>query len=131
MLLTVYSLLFRLALPLVLFRLWWSGRKNPALRAGWRQRLGYVAASSEPVIWVHAVSVGETIAAAARPIAAFSAAEALSDSSTLGSAARRLLRRTAPPCTLSNPPSPANAGSKARQGKARRARNNRDLFHFM
>ncbi|HEY7775276.1 MAG TPA: lipid IV(A) 3-deoxy-D-manno-octulosonic acid transferase, partial [Kineobactrum sp.] len=64
MLLTVYALLFRLALPLVLLRLWWSGRKNPALRAGWRQRLGYVAASSEPVIWVHAVSVGETIAAA-------------------------------------------------------------------
>ncbi|MFW5823482.1 MAG: lipid IV(A) 3-deoxy-D-manno-octulosonic acid transferase, partial [Marinobacter sp.] len=31
---------------------------------GWQQRLGLVPALPEPVIWVHAVSVGETIAAA-------------------------------------------------------------------
>lgn len=60
----LYSLFFRLALPFVLLRLWWSGRENPDLWRNWQQRLGYVDASVEPVIWVHAVSVGETIAAA-------------------------------------------------------------------
>lgn len=60
----LYSLLFRLALPFVLLQLWWSGRGNPGLRSHWRQRLGYLQAPPQPVIWVHAVSVGETIAAA-------------------------------------------------------------------
>lgn len=60
----LYSLFFRLALPFVLLRLWWSGRENEDLRKNWRQRVGYVEPSPEPVIWVHAVSVGETIAAA-------------------------------------------------------------------
>jgi 3-deoxy-D-manno-octulosonic-acid transferase len=60
----IYSLLLRLALPFILLQLWWSGRGDPRLRANWRQRLGLVETSPEPVIWVHAVSVGETIAAA-------------------------------------------------------------------
>ena len=60
----LYSLFFRVALPFVLLRLWWIGRKNPEARDRWQERLGYVEPSSEPVIWVHAVSVGETIAAA-------------------------------------------------------------------
>lgn len=60
----LYSLFFRLALPFVLLRLWWSGRENLDLRKNWRQRVGFVGQSPEPVIWVHAVSVGETIAAA-------------------------------------------------------------------
>ncbi len=59
-----YSLFFRLALPFVLLRLWWQGRQSPETWLHWQQRLGYVAPSPEPVIWVHAVSVGETIAAA-------------------------------------------------------------------
>lgn len=59
-----YSLSFRIALPFVIFRLWWVGRKNPDGFVHWQERLGYVASSPEPVIWVHAVSVGETIAAA-------------------------------------------------------------------
>lgn len=59
-----YSLFFRIALPFVLLRLWWIGRSNPEAFVRWRERLGYVEASEEPVIWVHAVSVGETIAAA-------------------------------------------------------------------
>jgi len=54
----------RLALPFVLVRLWWQGRQSPELWENWKQRLGYVRSSPEPVIWVHAVSVGETIAAA-------------------------------------------------------------------
>ncbi|MEX0605668.1 MAG: lipid IV(A) 3-deoxy-D-manno-octulosonic acid transferase [Marinobacter sp.] len=60
----LYSLFFRLALPFVLIRLWWQGRQSPEIWHHWQQRLGYVARSPEPVIWVHAVSVGETIAAA-------------------------------------------------------------------
>ncbi len=60
----LYSLFFRLALPFVLLRLWWHGRRNPEAWKHWQERLGYVAPSPEPVIWVHAVSVGETIAAA-------------------------------------------------------------------
>lgn len=59
-----YSLFFRLALPFVLLRMWWQGRQSPETWLHWEQRLGYVALSPEPVIWVHAVSVGETIAAA-------------------------------------------------------------------
>lgn len=60
----LYSLFFRIALPFVLLRLWWNGRGNGGALAHWQQRLGFVEPSTEPVIWVHAVSVGETIAAA-------------------------------------------------------------------
>ncbi|WP_323754325.1 lipid IV(A) 3-deoxy-D-manno-octulosonic acid transferase [Marinobacter sp.] len=59
----IYSQLIRLILPFILLRLWWQGRKNPALRRNWQHRLGLVPEMSGPVIWVHAVSVGETIAA--------------------------------------------------------------------
>ena len=59
----IYSLLIRLALPFILVRLWWQGRKAPALRQNWQHRLGLVPEMHGPVIWVHAVSVGETIAA--------------------------------------------------------------------
>lgn len=56
-----------LALPLVLCRLWWRGRKEPGYRQHWGERLGFYgarAANDEPAtIWVHAVSVGETRAA--------------------------------------------------------------------
>lgn len=64
-----YSLFFRLALPFVLLRLWWQGRRNPRVVRDWKQRLGFVnlgdirAAGNRPLVWVHAVSVGETIAA--------------------------------------------------------------------
>lgn len=59
----IYSQLIRLVLPFILIRLWWQGRKAPALRQDWQHRLGLVPEISGPVIWVHAVSVGETIAA--------------------------------------------------------------------
>ncbi|TFW19762.1 3-deoxy-D-manno-octulosonic acid transferase [Massilia arenosa] len=55
-----------LALPLVLGRLWWRGRKEPGYRAHWAERLGFYGARRQPpgrAIWVHAVSVGETRAA--------------------------------------------------------------------
>jgi len=60
----IYSQLIRLLLPYIFLRLWWGGRHSPRLRRNWAQRLGFAPAVSSPVIWVHAVSVGETIAAA-------------------------------------------------------------------
>ncbi|HBX72138.1 MAG TPA: 3-deoxy-D-manno-octulosonic acid transferase [Halieaceae bacterium] len=64
MLRALYSFVFRLALPFVLLQLWWSGRGSAGLHGNWRERLGWVSPAPVPVVWVHAVSVGETIAAA-------------------------------------------------------------------
>ena len=63
-----YSVFFYLITPLVCLRLWWRGRRVPGYRRRWRERFGFippVSAGGEtpPLIWVHAVSVGETIAA--------------------------------------------------------------------
>jgi 3-deoxy-D-manno-octulosonic-acid transferase len=60
-----YTLMWCLALPLVLLRLWWRGRKEPGYRQHWRERLGFYGARSaaRQTLWVHAVSVGETRAA--------------------------------------------------------------------
>ncbi|GGE74596.1 3-deoxy-D-manno-octulosonic acid transferase [Streptosporangium jomthongense] len=60
----IYSQLIRLLLPFILLRLWWQGRQAPELRVNWQQRLGFVPRATGTVVWVHAVSVGETIAAA-------------------------------------------------------------------
>ncbi len=59
----IYSQLIRLILPFILLRLWWHGRQAPELRKNWSQRLGFVPRMEGAVVWVHAVSVGETIAA--------------------------------------------------------------------
>ncbi len=64
LLLSLYSTLFYLFTPVLLLRLWWRGRKAPGYRRNWTQRLGLGAAIRQPVIWVHAVSVGETVAIA-------------------------------------------------------------------
>lgn len=58
----LYSLAWWLALPLVLGRLWWRGRKEPGYRSHWAERLGFPGAppSARMTLWVHAVSVGET-----------------------------------------------------------------------
>jgi 3-deoxy-D-manno-octulosonic-acid transferase len=63
--LIVYSLMWRLALPFVLLRLWLRGRREPGYRRHWNERLGFYRGprSSVPTVWVHAVSVGETRAA--------------------------------------------------------------------
>lgn len=63
-----YSVMWWLALPLVLARLWLRGRKEPGYRGHWNERLGFYGAApaappASPVLWVHAVSVGETRAA--------------------------------------------------------------------
>jgi len=60
----LYTILLRLALPLVLARLWWRGRAEPAYRDDWDQRLGHYSGSfPDSCIWFHAVSVGEARAA--------------------------------------------------------------------
>jgi 3-deoxy-D-manno-octulosonic-acid transferase len=62
----LYSFVWWLALPLVLARLWWRGRKEPGYRRHIGERFGFywhIARPTGPVIWVHAVSVGETRAA--------------------------------------------------------------------
>lgn len=59
----LYTVLFYLALPLVLLRLWWKGRKNPAYRLRIKERFGLVSFTCKNAIWVHAVSLGETVAA--------------------------------------------------------------------
>ena len=59
-----YTLLFTLALPWVLLRLVWRARRQPAYLHHVGERLGcYREKSESPLIWVHAVSVGETRAA--------------------------------------------------------------------
>lgn len=65
MLRTIYTVAFLLALPFIFARLWWKEKKVPGYRIRWLQRLGifkYLKAP-KPVVWVHAVSVGEVVAA--------------------------------------------------------------------
>jgi 3-deoxy-D-manno-octulosonic-acid transferase len=60
----LYAALFYAAQPLVWLRLLWRGRKQPEYRQHIGERYGfYPAQTSAPVIWLHAVSVGETRAA--------------------------------------------------------------------
>ena len=60
-----YTLLLYLLTPLILTRLLWRSRRAPAYARRWRERFGFVPTIPEKqyVIWVHAVSVGETLAA--------------------------------------------------------------------
>jgi 3-deoxy-D-manno-octulosonic-acid transferase len=61
-----YSTLLRLLTPLYFVRLWRRGAREPAYRQFWKERLG--RSDVEVVtgrVWIHAVSLGETRAAAA------------------------------------------------------------------
>ena len=61
----LYTLLWWLALPLMFAHLLRRGSKQPEYRRCWRERLGWAPRLPDgPVIWLHAVSVGETRAAA-------------------------------------------------------------------
>lgn len=62
----LYTALLNLLIPFALLKLWWRGRKQPDYRRHIPERFGiYKTPSPEaPVIWLHAVSVGETRAAA-------------------------------------------------------------------
>ena len=64
----LYTFVYTLLLPVILLRLLWRSRLAPAYRQRWSERFGLFPAPSfdrnNPVIWLHAVSVGETLAAA-------------------------------------------------------------------
>ncbi|HAT6809349.1 TPA: 3-deoxy-D-manno-octulosonic acid transferase [Legionella pneumophila] len=60
----VYSFLMYLLTPYLFFRLWWKGRKLPAYRQRIAERFCLGLQEYAPVdVWVHAVSLGEVIAA--------------------------------------------------------------------
>jgi 3-deoxy-D-manno-octulosonic-acid transferase len=59
----LYTLVYYLIQPLLIARLLWRSLKAPAYREGMAQRYGfYQQPAKSTCIWVHAVSVGETIA---------------------------------------------------------------------
>lgn len=64
----VYSAVLTLLLPLIVLRMLWRSRRAPAYRRRLAERLGFfeAPAGDRPLLWVHAVSLGETLAA--RPL---------------------------------------------------------------
>lgn len=61
----LYGLLWLAAAPLALARLAWRSRRQPGYLAALGERFGgHAGTAPAPLIWVHAVSVGETRAAA-------------------------------------------------------------------
>ena len=62
----LYTLLWWLALPALPVRLWWRGRREPGYRRLVAERFGRYALARPPgpLVWIHAVSLGETRAAA-------------------------------------------------------------------
>jgi 3-deoxy-D-manno-octulosonic-acid transferase len=63
-----YSIVFLLAIPFIILRLIWRGTRASAYFKRWDERFALKAApgSDKPVIWIHAVSVGEV--EAGRPL---------------------------------------------------------------
>ena len=62
---TLYTWLLYAALPWILVRLWWRGRREPGYRAGVAERFGTSELEPKPrLLWLHAVSVGEVRACA-------------------------------------------------------------------
>ncbi len=59
----LYSILFYCVLPFAFLRLLWRSGPQPAYRQGWNERMGFYQDRLDKSIWVHAVSLGETIAA--------------------------------------------------------------------
>jgi 3-deoxy-D-manno-octulosonic-acid transferase len=63
-----YTLLWYLVLPILPLRLWLRGRREPGYRQRMGERFGHYASDvpgpGGDVIWIHAVSLGETRAAA-------------------------------------------------------------------
>lgn len=61
---SLYSFALHLLVPAALLHLWWRGRRQPAYRENVGERFGwYPPRPSGPIVWIHAVSVGETRAA--------------------------------------------------------------------
>ena len=62
--LALWSTALRLALPLVFGRYLWRSRREPGYRQHLAERLGFGPVQAPGALWVHAVSLGETRAAA-------------------------------------------------------------------
>jgi 3-deoxy-D-manno-octulosonic-acid transferase len=62
----LYSLCLYLLSPWILFRIYKKSRNNSQYKLSWHQRFGYKLTNncSKPIIWIHAVSLGETRALA-------------------------------------------------------------------
>lgn len=64
----LYSLVLYLAMPGIIARLWWRGYREPVYRERMGERFGFyrtkASDADRDVIWIHAVSMGETRAAA-------------------------------------------------------------------
>jgi 3-deoxy-D-manno-octulosonic-acid transferase len=57
---SLYTVALYAALPLLLARLWWRGRREPRYRRRIGERFGrFRERAARPVLWIHAVSVGE------------------------------------------------------------------------
>jgi 3-deoxy-D-manno-octulosonic-acid transferase len=62
---SLYTALLYAALPVVLARLWWRGRREPGYRESIAERFGRSELQPKPeLLWLHAVSVGEARACA-------------------------------------------------------------------
>jgi len=59
----LYSFLLYLAMPFMFLRLLWRSRKVPEYRTRFAERLGFFPETLSKSIWLHAVSVGESLAA--------------------------------------------------------------------
>ena len=61
----IYSVIFYLLTPVIIARLLYRAIKAPAYRSRWAERFGWVPSvpADTDFLWVHAVSVGETLAA--------------------------------------------------------------------
>ena len=55
----VWSSIWTLALPLILFYLWLRGRKDAVYRSAIHERFGFYPRSRPGAVWIHAVSLGE------------------------------------------------------------------------
>jgi 3-deoxy-D-manno-octulosonic-acid transferase len=61
----LYSAALYVLVPITVYHLIWRGFRQPAYLQRWGERYGFYATpSTDPVLWVHAVSVGEVNAAA-------------------------------------------------------------------
>lgn len=60
----LYNLVFTLAIPFILIRMWLRGGSNSGYRQRWAERFAFFKFSGKPSgLLVHSVSVGETLAA--------------------------------------------------------------------
>ncbi|MDP1573424.1 MAG: lipid IV(A) 3-deoxy-D-manno-octulosonic acid transferase [Coxiellaceae bacterium] len=60
----IYTLSYYLLIPFILLRFLWKSRHTVGYRKRWNERFGYVPfLVGKESLWIHAVSVGETLAA--------------------------------------------------------------------